>query len=109
MRDHKPITIAVSRWVIRASNTDGDRLTVEVPWDADAQDMLAAFRTVLFWLGYGNPDDIVPDPWREWGYLDEKEEPNPETHIPAEDEAKACPYRPDGGYVRPILKEKGAR
>ena len=29
-----------------------------------------------------------------------------ETHIPAEDEAKACPYRPDGGYVRPILKEE---
>ena len=96
MRDPKPIVISVS-------NTDGDWLTVEVPWDADVKDLNTAFRTVLFWLGHACVDDLVPDPWREWAYLDEIEDgansrylstsaeelQQSETHIAAEKQGKS--------------------
>jgi hypothetical protein len=64
MTDPRPIIIAVS-------NNDGDWLTVEVPPDVLADDLAHAFRTVAFWLTF-NPDDVIPDPLREWGYADEK-------------------------------------
>ena len=66
--EDRPITIAVQ-------NQDGDWLTMECPWDVDREQIADAFRTAMFWLTFSPKtiDDSIPDPSREWGYLDTDE------------------------------------
>lgn len=62
---------------LTATNVDKDTLKLTLPWDTDLPGLVDAFRTVAFWLTFlpSSIDEHLPDPVREWAYVDEVDEP----------------------------------
>ena len=62
MRDPTKVTVTVT-------NSDGDKFSLEVPWDASMDDMAHALRTIMLWLTWSPAqvdEVIVPvDGWPE--------------------------------------------
>ena len=54
MQDPTKVTVTVT-------NSDGDKFSLEVPWDASMEDMAHAFRTLMFWLTWSPAtiDEII--------------------------------------------------
>jgi len=55
-------------------DAQGDDAKFTVPYDADMDTIIGIFRSILFWLTWAT-DTInknIPEPGREWCYLDER-------------------------------------
>jgi hypothetical protein len=58
---------------IMVTDSDENEALFTVPYDADMEDLVGIFRTILYWLTW-NTDTInenIPEPGRGWCYLDE--------------------------------------
>ena len=61
--------------VLTVKNHDGDSLVMTLNWDTDLSGLVAAFRSIAFWLTFSPAliDEYLPDGTQGWSYDDEKE------------------------------------